>query len=261
MNILHISDIHYRNTYPGGNFYEDMLHDMSSPFFRMKELISSLLEKYSIDVICVTGDICDNGKKEDYQVLKEYFNTLSVPVFIVLGNHDNKVSFHEAFDNNNSDEPYLKVNALNGYRFISFDNSKFEYSNGYMDEERLDWLKKNINEKSIVLMHHQFEDVPGIPKMENSEGLKKVLIDSKPIAILNGHTHWCKKTYLEDIPIFTAPSVSFHATNEEDGSVIFYESIGYQIYTLNDNVIEVVESKETQGKQLALFQPNKEILR
>lgn len=254
MNILHISDIHYRNTYPGGSFYEDMLHNMSSPFGRMKEMIPSLLSKYSIDVICVTGDICDNGKKEDYQVLKEYFDHLSVPVFIALGNHDHKVAFNKAWNNTSSDEPYLKVNVVDGYQFISFDNSAFEHACGYVDEERLHWINNHLDSKSIVLMHHQFEDVPGIPGMKDSEELKKILIEKHPIAILNGHTHWCKKTYLEDIPIFTAPSVSFHATNEEDGSVIFFESIGYQVYCLKDNKIEEIQKDEKEGRQLAFFQ-------
>lgn len=255
MNVLHISDIHYRSAYQNTNPYEEMLSHMDSSLERLKAVITDVMAVSSIDLIVVSGDICDEGSADDYALLKKYFDSLSVPVLVTLGNHDIRSAFYEGWLCEMKDEPYLSVMKKEGISWISFDNSLHGKANGYVDEKRLTWLKKQMseNDRCVVIMHHQFPDLPGIPGMEGGEKIRKVLKDYKPLAVLNGHTHWIKDEVLDGIPYFTAPSISFRAINETDGSVIFSQSSGYRIYSVNERGVVPLKQDEKQGKELALW--------
>lgn len=254
MKILHISDIHYRSSYDGGNIYEDMLANMSfSPFLRLQKIINAVVENNDIDVIAITGDLCDDGTAEDYKTVKDYLNSLNIPVVVTLGNHDDKKLFYRGWFQKDIDCPYMKKTEINGYSFLSFDNSEYGKANGYLDEDRLNWLKENLSSNAIVLMHHQFEDEPGIPKLEGGEQLLDVLKENPPITVLNGHTHWVKQMVLEGIPVFTAPSMCFRAINKEDGSIIFSESEGYCIYELLENKLTVLKQFEQAYEEISVW--------
>ena len=249
MRVLHISDIHYRNQFNNNNVYESILANMDSSLSKLDKLLSSL---NNIDCICITGDLCDDGTSSDYKVLRDYLDSLNIPYFVCLGNHDDKKNFYKGFNDIDFDGPYLKDEEFNGIHIISFDNSQYGYPNGYLDEARMNWLKDKINNTCIVLMHHQLYDLPGIPKISDSEKLKKILDDSNVIAVLNGHTHW----YKQEGKYYTAPSISFRAKNEEE-SVDFYDCFGYCLYDVDENKISLVKYEESQSKLIGKWNPNK----
>ncbi len=249
MRVLHISDIHYRNQFNNNNVYESILANMDSSLSKLDKLLSSL---NNIDCICITGDLCDDGTSSDYKVLRDYLDSLNIPYFVCLGNHDDKKDFYKGFYDIDFDGPYLKDEEFNGIHIISFDNSQYGYPNGYLDEARMNWLKDKINNTCIVLMHHQLYDLPGIPKISDSEKLKKILDDSNVIAVLNGHTHW----YKQEGKYYTAPSISFRAKNEEE-SVDFHDCFGYCLYDVDRNKISLVKYEESQSKLIGKWNPKK----
>ena len=255
MNVLHISDIHYRSVYQNTNPYEEMLSHMDSSFERLKTVITDVMAVSSIDLIVISGDICDEGSANEYALLRKYFDSLSVPVLVTIGNHDMRPAFYEGWLKEKKDEPYLETMKTGKITWISFDNSLHGKPRGYVDEERMSWLRKNLEESDncVVVMHHQFPDLPGIPGMEGGNKIRKVLAEHKPLAVLNGHTHWIKDEVLDGIPYFTAPSISFRAVNEEDGTIIFSQSCGYRIYSVNENGIYPLKQNEKQGKELAVW--------
>ena len=254
MRVLHISDIHYRKSYTTKNPYEDMLSSMDSSFTRLQNVVTSVLERFAIEAIVITGDLCDDGGAEDYAFLKSYFDTLGVPVYVCLGNHDRKDNFYRGWYGHVCDKPYLRVHE-NQMTWICFDNSEYGYPNGYLDQRRLSWLAQQLkcHKNCIVLMHHQFEDLQGIPGLEQRDALCKVLFENPPVAIFNGHTHWIRSGKVGQIPYFTAPSMSFRAVNEVDGSVVFSQSHGYCIYDAKKNGVHLIVEEEVQEKQLAVW--------
>lgn len=255
MNVLHISDIHYRFVYQNTNPYEVMLSHMDSSFERLKTVITDVMTVSSIDLIVISGDICDEGSADDYALLRKYFDSLSVPVLVTLGNHDIRPAFYEGWFQEKKDEPYLEVMKTGEITWISFDNSLHGKPCGYVDEERLSWLRKQLKENNncIVIMHHQFPDLPGIPGMEGGEKVRKVLGEHKPVAVLNGHTHWISNEVIDGVSYFTAPSISFRAVNEDDGSIIFSQSCGYRVYSVSADGVKPLRECEKQGKELALW--------
>ncbi len=249
MRVLHISDIHYRSKYNLKNPYETMLSLMDPTLIKVKNIVNQI---QNIDLIVITGDICDTGNEEDYKSVKTTLDSLKIPYVISLGNHDNKEAFFNAFSFQEINGAYLNVYSINNITFISFDNSAYNVSNGYLDDNRLKWLDSKLKQHSncIVLMHHQFEDVPGIPGLKNSSKLEEVLIRNRPLAILNGHTHWFKEQYLDSIPYYTAPSLSFHAVNTKEGSVDFSQCCGYILYEIKQNSIRIIEKSEKEERFL-----------
>ena len=252
MRVLHISDIHYRKHHSNKNKYELMLKSMDSTLPRLQTLISNIED---IDCIVITGDLCDDGTEEDYKELKEYLDSLSIPYVVCLGNHDDKLSFYKGWFNKETGIPYLGVQVVQDIPFIYFDNSEYGKPNGYVDEDRVLWLKETLQQypHSVVLMHHQFEDLPGIPGLEKGEVVKELLLQANPLAILTGHTHWYLQDYLETIPYCTAPSVSFRGLNKEDGSVEFTQAQGYCIYEITKDTFRFIKVNVQQEKHLATW--------
>lgn len=246
MRILHISDIHYRNKFSNNNVYESILSNMDSSLSKLNKLPLN-----DVDCICITGDLCDEGSAKDYQMLKGYFDKLKIPYFVCLGNHDDKLAFYEGWlDLFAVDEPYLCTNEFNGLNIISFDNSEYGQSDGYVDEYRINWLKENIKDNTIVLMHHQLYDLDGIPGLKNREALLEVLNDKRIIGVLNGHSHW----FNMDGKYVTAPSISFRAKNE-NGNIVFYDCFGYCLLDVLNNQISLTKHLESQSKLLGKWNP------
>lgn len=253
MKVLHISDLHYRKKIEGGNPYEDMLSSMDSSFDRLKKIMNHVLAENRIDLTVISGDICDEGSAEDYADVKAYLDSLQIPYVLCLGNHDVRSSFYEGWFHEADQGPYLSEYETGGISWISFDNSEHGLPNGIVEESRLQWLDEKLQKDipSVVIMHHQFDDRPGIPSLTGKEALISLLHKRKPLCVLNGHTHWAEKKKIDGILCLTAPSVSFRAINTEEGSVIFYQSQGYAIYEITPERITVVGQKEEQGKELA----------
>ena len=248
MRILHISDIHYRKKFGNSNVYESILANMDSSLSKLETLLNSVS---NIDCLCITGDLCDDGDEDDYRTLKDLLDRFKLPYFLCLGNHDDKKAFYKGFYNKDYSGPYLKDNVFNDIHIISFDNSEYNYPNGYLDKDRLDWLKDKVNNypNAIILMHHQLYDMPGILALDNKNEFLKI-INNNVLTILNGHTHWYKK---ED-NTYTAPSISFRAINTNNG-VEFYDCFGYCIYEVNNNSISLIAEKDIQGKLLGIWNP------
>lgn len=249
MRVLHISDIHYQSKFNLENPYEKMLSHIDSPINKISTIIKQV---NNIDLIVITGDLCHAGSIVDYICVKDALDALKIPYVISLGNHDDKDAFFKAFSYQEINNAYLDVYTIDDISFISFDNSAYNASNGYIDDDRLEWLNTmlKIHSHNIVLMHHQFEDVPGIPGLHNGSKLKEVLIQNHPLAILNGHTHWFKEQNLEFIPYYTAPSLSFHSIYTEEGSVDFYQCYGYVLYEIEQTSINIIQKTEKEEKFL-----------
>lgn len=252
MKVLHLSDIHYRKNYTNKNKYESMLLSMDSTLERLQKFMKTIDK---VDCIVITGDLCDDGTCDDYTELKTYLDSLSIPYVLCLGNHDKKQTFYKGWFNKVDDKPYLGISVIQDIPFIYFDNSKYGYPNGYVDDDRLNWLKEALLKypKSVVLMHHQFEDLPGIPGLEKGDMLKELLIKESPLAILTGHTHWFKQGNIGNVSYYTAPSFSFRGLNVEDGSVIFTQAQGYNLYEISKESCELLKESAIEGKHLATW--------
>lgn len=67
MDILHLSDIHFRRNYEKTkDGYKGMLTKMENPLIRLESSLTSLLKIKKIDLVIISGDLTEDGEPEDY---------------------------------------------------------------------------------------------------------------------------------------------------------------------------------------------------
>jgi len=188
------------------------------------------------DLVLATGDLVDAGRAEEYRYLRELLAPLPMPVYLIPGNHDDRVALAEAFP----DHAYLPrggpffqyVLDDQPLRLIALDTLLPGHTGGLMCEARCAWLAARLAEApdrpTIIYMHHPpFRT--GIEHMDQygldgSERLAEVVRRHPQIErILCGHLHrsiqvrWCGTVAM------TAPSTAHQiALDLENGGPLRY---------------------------------------
>jgi 3',5'-cyclic-AMP phosphodiesterase len=243
MNILHISDIHFRRAYEQcEDGYKGMLSKMQSPLIPLDYCIKKVKEKEEIDVLMISGDLTEDGEEEDYSFLKQHIENLigKTKMVVTLGNHDKKANFRKGWLlEKESEKPYNEIHEFEELYVISFDNSVHENPNGIIENDQLIWIKeafRKTKDKPVILLthHHLLENQNILPTAVGSDALLEVMKNQNIICILNGHTHHHYMGMAAGKPYFTADSMSFCGEDEENGAVRFEEKYGYNLYQITN---------------------------
>jgi 3',5'-cyclic AMP phosphodiesterase CpdA len=155
------------------------------------------------DVVLVTGDLVDFGKPAEYELLKRLLAPIDVPLFMLMGNHDERSALRQAFSGpgfEHLDAPGEFVQYavdLGGLRLVALDTVVAGQGGGRMCEARLTWLEQQLGQDSaptIVAMHHPpFEtgiahmDIQGL---DGREAFTEVIARHPHVErVLCGHLH------------------------------------------------------------------------
>jgi len=155
MLIAQISDMHVKP--PGELLYKRI--DTTGFLERAVAHVMALDPKP--DVVLATGDLVDGGKPEEYALLRRLLAPLSMPVYLIPGNHDSRDAMREAFP----DHAYLPKSGFLQYaiedlpvRLIALDTLVEGKPYGELCEERLAWLDARLGEQGdkpvMLFMHH-----------------------------------------------------------------------------------------------------------
>lgn len=151
--------------------------------------------------VVVTGDITDFGTAAEYAQARSILDELSMPYYVVPGNHDDRDAMREAF----ADHAYLPRSgflhyAIDGYpiRLVGLDTVVAGEPYGDMCARRLDWLDGCLRaepEKPTLLFMHHPPFLTGIRHMDwqncrNNEALAGVVAKHRQVQmVLCGHVH------------------------------------------------------------------------
>ena len=113
------------------------------------------------DVVLCTGDLVNDGLAEEYARLAALLKPLSMPCYLIPGNHDDREQLRAAF----AGLGYLPARGFLCYvveagplRLIALDTHVPGAPGGKLCEERLAWLDARLSEAptrpTLVLMHH-----------------------------------------------------------------------------------------------------------
>jgi 3',5'-cyclic AMP phosphodiesterase CpdA len=114
------------------------------------------------DLVIATGDLTDCGLAAEYQVLRELLKPLSMPVYLVPGNHDRRAELLAEFGPDGylrSDDGFLHY-TVEGHelRLVGLDSVVPGHGHGEMCAARLAWLEGRLGEKpeqpTLIFMHH-----------------------------------------------------------------------------------------------------------
>lgn len=153
LKFLHLSDLHL--VPPGVR-----LHGLI-PQEQLDRCVDDVIQKHSQAAFCVvTGDLTHGGDPIAYGVLRECLARLPMPVHLMLGNHDDRKAFREAFPNVPTDSHGFVQQAISTTegRLLLLDTSEIGMPDGRLCERRLAWLKDRIEEQPesllFLFLHH-----------------------------------------------------------------------------------------------------------
>lgn len=195
MLIAQITDFHI--TVPGGRL--DRHYATAAHLARAVTHIDTLEPRP--DIVLATGDLVDRGKPEEYARLRTLLAPLTMPVYLIPGNHDAREPLREAFP----DHTYLPRDGFIQYavedyplRLIALDTLIPKSGYGELCAERLDWLAARLAERrevpTILFMHHPPFDT-GLKKMDEPaligrERLAEIVAAAPQVErVLCGHLH------------------------------------------------------------------------
>ncbi|WP_028204222.1 phosphodiesterase [Paraburkholderia nodosa] len=156
MLLAQISDLHIKP--PGALAYRRV--DTAASLARTIARLNALTPRP--DAVLMTGDLVDQGSVEEYQHLKSLLDTLEIPYWLLIGNHDAREPLREVF----AERPELREGGefiqyavdLGALRVIALDSMQPGQSAGTLCAARLAWLAQQLDaargKPVIVALHH-----------------------------------------------------------------------------------------------------------
>lgn len=241
----HLADTHLNR--PGeGNFLKS---EFVSNFEKAIDYFCTAHQK--LDFLVITGDVVHEGDTEDYRFLKELVQRseekLGAPIFITLGNHDNRQSFYEGYLETAYEDAYCASYDVEGLRLITLDSKIGEHTAyGMISEEQLTWLREELAEPAelgtIIAFHHP----PAAGTIEsaalllrNADDLLDAIRSTDVIGILSGHTHSTNQCLLENnILSATAASTAF-GLGGSDSHIIMVDRCAFNVGIVNEKKMHI----------------------
>jgi 3',5'-cyclic AMP phosphodiesterase CpdA len=167
MLLAQISDLHIKR--PGALAYRRV--DTAAYLRRCVERLNTFVPR--LDAVVVTGDLVDMGTVIEYETLKSLLAPLAMPVYLLVGNHDERTALRQVF----GDHPYLHTGGafvhyavdLGPLHLVALDSQTPQQSGGQLCEARLTWLEAQLaaaRGKPVVLALHHPPFVSGIDHMD-----------------------------------------------------------------------------------------------
>lgn len=156
------------------------------------------------DAVVITGDLVDAGRLDEYRLLKALLDDLTLPYYLLVGNHDARDTLRQIF----TDHDYLftggdfvqYVADIGNVRLIALDSLDVGKPGGTLCPARIEWLADALDDAAdkpvIVALHHP-PFVTGIGHMdqalldETSTSRLAELLSSYPNIerVIAGHLH------------------------------------------------------------------------
>lgn len=173
------------------------------------------------DVVLATGDLTDDGRPAQFEVLREILRDLRAPVLLIPGNHDEREPFRAAFRRDHAvipaDGPVHY--ALDDWpvRLVGLDSLRTGHHDGELDTPRLAWLDATLaarpDQPTLVFLHHPpfrtgiwWMDCIGL---RGAPELREVIGGHPQVQrVVAGHIHRPIHTNWGDAVVSVAPSTT-----------------------------------------------------
>ncbi len=153
MKLIHITDTHLVE--PGRSLYQ------TDPYERLAQGIDDVVANHADAAFCVvTGDRAHKGEEAAYRGLAKQLARLAMPVYPLLGNHDLRAPFHQAFPGAPRDDAGYVQAVLRRAEgdFIFLETLDEGVNGGKYCKKREAWLRARLDEAGdrpvYLFMHH-----------------------------------------------------------------------------------------------------------
>ena len=263
MLIAQISDIHIRDHL--GMFGE--LVDTSKTLEKAIKLLNALDPQP--DVVLATGDLTDDGTKEQYSQFLEIIAPLNAPLLPLPGNHDDYSEFINAFSSTLPDEipknhcSYVIDNFP--VRLIALDTSLPGQHDALFSEDHELWrsqvLEQEKDKPTLIFTHFppfetgiNFMDISGL---KSADRLEKIIRNNPQVKlVVAGHVHRPIQTSFASTMISVCPSTGNQLKldlNPKNGSAVD-EPPGFQLHIWKNDRFVTHTGIIWDGKELDMSQ-------
>ena len=248
MLIAQISDLHVRPHGVESYYGVDNNGNVSAAVSMLNGL------RPAPDVVIVTGDLANYGRREEYVALRDLLAPLQAPFYVIPGNHDDARHIRDVLVEHDylaGDGQFMcYVVDEHPLRLVGFDSTLAGTHNGAICSERLAWLRSALEadpeRPALLFMHHPpFETgiwwmdgmgiVEGVDELEN-------LLDAHPQVqrIVCGHMHRVIQANLGRTPVSVCPSTTYQVcldTQPESPPMFIAEPPALQLHRWNGKVL------------------------
>lgn len=157
------------------------------------------------DVVVVSGDLVDFGRADEYAVLAPVLAELTMPFYLVPGNHDDRQQLLAAFGGQQClpvghgvEGPLDWVEDTYPIRLIGLDSTIPGAHGGHLSDAQLAWLDRCLGERpdtpTLLILHHP-PFITGIGHMDrepfvNASAFEAVVARHPQVErIVCGHLH------------------------------------------------------------------------
>ncbi len=197
------------------------------------------------DLVLITGDLVDQGTEVEYRHLRDLLAPLRAPLYLALGNHDDRDSFRQVWGHCPYVPPSGPLNyCLEAYpvRLMVLDTLVPGASHGLVDDGQRQWLAQTLGadpqRPTVIALHHP-PFATGLPGMDGircqgAETLAEV-IQSFPTVerVLCGHLHRAIQVRWAGTLGSVAPSVAHQVKltlHPEVGNAFIFEPPAFQLH-------------------------------
>ena len=174
------------------------------PFDRFTRGLAHALDRHpDAERVVLCGDLTHNAAPEEYARLRAALGACPLPVSLMLGNHDRRAPFLDAFPKAARMETghIQHVTDLPGYRLVcldTLDEAAEDLHSGWLCDARLDWLDAALagagNRRVVVFTHHPpvetgFAGMDRIGLRNRAVLVERLRMSGRVAQIVSGHVH------------------------------------------------------------------------
>lgn len=208
-----ISDTHVpgdrTGTYRGFNPWENLSR------------IVPAIEATRPEAVIHCGDVARlEGKAEDYREVKGLLAPLAarVPVYLAMGNHDDRANFLAAFPRAAGAEPLVKERHVvvvehAAVRIVILDSLQYvNKTAGLLGQAQREWLGRFLGTRTdrpvVVFVHHTLGEADG--ELLDADRLFAILRPHRHVkAVFYGHSHVWERKDRERLRLVNLPAVGY----------------------------------------------------
>lgn len=242
MKLIHLTDLHL---VPAPRLVYGL-----DPRERLRLAVADINSKHAdAAAVVISGDLADRGELGAYTTLRELLQELRLPVYLGIGNHDDRTTFLKVFSDYPVDAGGVCQMAwtIDGRQFLMLDSVGGAGDGGVLSEDRLAWLDARLCERpgqpAYVFLHHNpvpcglaFEDSI---MLQDAVGLAEVLNRHDQVRFMAfGHVHrayfgvWYGVAYASLPGLNHQTALDFQAA--ERGSPGSHEPPAYGVMLIDD---------------------------
>jgi 3',5'-cyclic-AMP phosphodiesterase len=154
------------------------------------------------DLVLATGDLTNDGQQVEYERLGEILSTLTIPVFPIPGNHDDRVKLRALFPDTlppgGANDPIDYVVDAFALRLIGLDTTTPGQNGGALRQSQLSWLDHQLRsapDRPTLIFQHHPPFISGIDWMDSepftgvTEYAQMLSNHTNVEAVVCGHLH------------------------------------------------------------------------